>query len=137
MRRVICVGISLAMVVAFVSAFAGVIGKTDNEVRTIAEPILDNILKGMKTSDYASYSRDFNNTMKKGLPEKKFLAVNQQIRNQLGDYKSREYLGFLKKRGMTVVLWKSTFDKSKDDILIKLTVSKQKDKYLVTGLWFQ
>ena len=137
MRHVIYVVLILAMVVASTSTFAGVIGKTDEEVRAIAEPILDNILEGFKTDDYVKYSRDLDDTLKETISENKFLETDRQIESSIGNYQSREYLGFLTKGQMTVVLWKGRFDKSVDDVLIKLVVSKRKDRYLVTGLWFQ
>jgi len=117
--------------------FGGVIGNTDKAVRTITEPLLDNILDGIMTKDYAKYSRDFEDTMKEVVTQEAFLKSNRQIQNRIGSYKSRTYLGFLKKGNMTLVLWKGKFDKTEDDVLIKLVVSKRKGRYLVTGLWFQ
>jgi hypothetical protein len=137
MRYVIYVVVISAMVVVSASVFAGVIGKTNEEVRAIAEPILDNILEGFKTDDYVKYSRDLDDTLKETIPENKFLETDRQIESFIGNYQSREYLGFLTKGQMTVVLWKGRFDRSVDDVLIKLVVSKRKDRYLVTGLWFQ
>jgi len=116
---------------------AAVIGQTNKEVRSIAGPILDNILKGMKKDDYTIWSQDFDVVMKESFSEEKFHKTNQQILNQFGEYVSREYLGFLKKGSMTMVLWKSRFDDIADDVLITLVVSKRGDKYKVTGLWFE
>ena len=137
MRYVIYVAVILAITVVSVSTFAGVIGRTNEEVRAIAEPILDNILEGFKTDDYRKYSRDLDDTLKETISQKKFLEIDHQIQSSIGNYQSREYLGFLIKGQMTVVLWKGRFDRSVDDVLIKLVVSKRKGKYLVTGLWFQ
>ncbi len=119
------------------SVSADVIGETNKEVKRIANPILDSILEGFRTNNYKKYSRDFDDTLKEAISEKKFLVVAQQIKSRIGNYQSREYLGFLKKGRMTLVLWKASFDKSEDDVLIKLVISKRKGKYLVTGLWFQ
>jgi hypothetical protein len=119
------------------STHAEVIGTTDEEVQLIAEPVLDMILAGMKAEDYAMYSKDFDQTMKEALTEETFLAANKQILESMGEYKSHKYLGFLNKGEMTVILWKGTFDKTDDHLLIKLTLSKREDKCLVTGLWFQ
>ena len=119
------------------SASADVIGETDKEVKRIANPILDSILEGFGTNNYQKYSRNFDDTLKEAISEKKFLETAQQIKAKIGNYQSREYLGFLKKGRMTLVLWKASFDKSEDNVLIKLVISKRKSKYLVTGLWFQ
>jgi len=75
--------------------------------------------------------------MKEYESKEAFLKSNKQIELLMGSYESRKYLGFLKKSDMTIVLWKGTFDNTQDDVLIKLVISKRKDKYLVTGLWFQ
>jgi len=137
MKHIVCVGIILATVLLSISTFGGVIGKTDKGVRTIAEPILDSILEGFKTSDYTKYSKDFDDTLKGAISQKKISEVNHQIKSSIGNYRSREYLGFLTKGRMTVVLWRGRFGKSEDDVLIRLVVSKRGNKYLVTGPWFQ
>ena len=136
MRNIaICIIVSLAVLVSAVHA--GMIGKTDKEVRAIADPLLDNILDGVKTGDYEKWSRDFDQTMKGVLTKEKFAETNQQVKERMGSCTSRKYLSFLNKGEMTMVLWKGTFDKTQDDILITLVASKQGDKYKVAGLWFQ
>jgi len=137
MRHAIHLAIIVATVVVWVPAFARVIGETNEEVRAIVEPILENILEGFETNDYSKYSRDLDDTLRETIPEKKFLEVDRQIQSSIGNYQSREYLGFLTKGQMTMVLWKGRFDGSVDDVLIKLVVSERGEKYLVTGLWFQ
>ncbi|PKN01972.1 MAG: hypothetical protein CVU77_03290 [Elusimicrobia bacterium HGW-Elusimicrobia-1] len=62
------------------------VGKTNQDVGKIAEPILDNILNA---------------------------------------------------QGMTKVLWKGRYDKTEEDVLITVVITKRKNKNLVTGLWFQ
>jgi len=119
------------------STFAEVVGATNETVAAIAEPILDNILEAFEQNDYVKYSRDFDDTLKESISDKKFVEVDRYFEGSLGNYQDREYLGFLVKGQMSVVLWKARYDKSEDDVLIKLVLSKRADKYLVTGLWFQ
>lgn len=127
------------MLVFIITSFVSsdVIDKTDKGVRLIAEPILDSILEGFTTDDYTKYSRDFDDTLKESISEKKFHEVDRQITDSIGNYQTREYLGFLQKGKMTVVLWRGRFDNSDDDVLIKLVVSKRGNRYVVTSLWFQ
>ena len=131
--------IVVIMVVIFTISpvFADVIGRTNEEVEEIASPLLDNILEGLATDDYKKYVRDFDATLKEIVSEQRFHEIDEQIQNWVGDYLYREYLGFLKRGEMCVIFWKGIFDKSKDEILIKLSVSKRGDRYLVTGLWFE
>ncbi len=137
MKHFIIAGLVMLVTAMPVPALAGVIGGTNEEVRGIAGPILDNILEAFEQNDYAQYSRDFDNFLKESISEKKFGEMGLRLEGSLGKYQSREYLGFMMNGQMTVVLWKGRYELSEDDVLIKLIVSKRGDKNLVTGLWFQ
>lgn len=122
------------------SVFAGIIGKDDDTVQLIAEPMMDNILDGLADENYQKYSKNFDATLKGAIPKEKFPSLKEQIEATFGNYLYREYIGFLNKwagGGMTVVLWKGVFDKSSDDVLIKMVLTEKEDKSYITGLWFQ
>lgn len=114
-----------------------VVGKTDQEVQAVAEPILDHLLAGFNEGNYQKYSRDFDATLKEAVPEPKFQAVRQDILKKLGKYQSKSYLGALKQGPHSVALWKGRFSGSDNDVLIKLVLSKRQDRAYVVGLWFQ
>jgi hypothetical protein len=118
-------------------AAADPIGKNDKQVRAVADPILDNLLAAFNAGDYAKYSRDFDPTLREAMPEEKFRKVTEELLQKIGKYKSRQYLGFLQPNQHTDVLWKGKFSNTTGDILIKMRVSKRKDKNVVVGLWFQ
>ena len=137
MKHIMCIAVITLLCFIGHPLLADPIGTTNEEVQTIAAPILDTILEGFKSNNYAKYSQYFDDTLKEAISEKKFIEVDAQIENSIGSCQTREYLGYLVKTRMTVALWKGRFDKSDDDVLIKLVISKRGDKYLVTGLWFQ
>ncbi|MDD2890716.1 MAG: hypothetical protein PHE49_08780 [bacterium] len=124
-------------ILVFSTANANVVSGTKEKIQIIGDSLLNNVLDGMKTNDYAKYSRDFDATMKDALPEKAFIATNKQLIEFFGEYKGCEYLGFLNQKKTTMFLWKGFFNKSQDDVLIKLVVSETGGKYLISGLWFQ
>ncbi|MBM4283917.1 MAG: DUF3887 domain-containing protein [Deltaproteobacteria bacterium] len=128
----------LILVVTLVLPASGaVVGQNDQEVKAAADPILDRLLAGLQENDYQAYSQDFDDTLKEAVSEKKFQQVRTQIMNKLGKLQSRTFLGSLKQNNMSVVLYRATFERSENDVLIKMVVSKRKDRILVTGLWFQ
>ena len=98
---------------------------------------MDNIFDGLKANSYSIYLKDFDETLKESISETKFLQTSQWVKDFIGTCSSREYLGFLKKGKMTVILWKAKCDKSEDDVLIRLVMTKRGDSYLVAGIWFQ
>jgi len=126
-----------AVLLGFLPAAAEPLAGSDKQIISIADPILDNILAGFRENDYGRYSRDLDDMVKESVTEERFPKVSGQIRQQVGVYRSRQYLGSLRKGAMTVVLWKGSFDGTPDDVLIKLTLSRRGDRTLVTGLWFQ
>lgn len=118
-------------------AAAAVIGQNDKEVQAVADPILDGVLTGYNEGNYGLYSKNFDDTLKDAVTEKKFQQVRGEILKKVGKYQSRTYLGFLKQGNFSVVLWKGRFSAADGDVLIKLVASKRGDKVQVTGLWFQ
>ncbi len=118
-------------------ASAAPVGASDQQVQAVAEPIVDNLLAGFSPGNYAQYSRDFDDTLREAIPEKKFQQVRAEILKKLGKYKDKKYLGSLNQQAHTIVLWKGAFEGTRDDILIKLVLSQRQDKVKVVGLWFQ
>lgn len=135
------IGISLLVVVALglllLNAVAAPVGTNDRQVKGLAEPILDNLMKGFNQGNYAQFSKHFDKTMLETINKQKFQEVREDLRKKWGQYKSKKYLGFLNKQAYTIVLWKAAFADTQDDILITLVLSKSKDKVFVSGLWFQ
>lgn len=119
------------------TAYSEIIADNDMAVKNIATPILDNILKGITNNDYAVFSRDFDSQMQKSVPARQFKITCDQIFYKYGKYKFKQYMCYYNQQKMTVVLYKAKFDKSIDDVLIKLAVTRDKNKYLVTGFWIQ
>ena len=136
--RIITVFIIVCFLVVFGQpVYAEIIGETDAQVKKIAEPILDTILEGLENDDYSLYSNDFDVFLRRKISYKTFKHTDNELASSFGEYVSRQYLGFLSKVHMTVVLWKLRFDQSEDQVLVKIFISKRGDQYLVTGLWFQ
>ena len=134
-------GISILAVVALcdvsISAAAAPVGTSDQQVKAVAEPIVDSLLTGFNQGDYAKFSKDFDKNLRETIHEKSFEQVRGDLLKKLGQYKSKKYLGFLNQQDYTIVLWKGTFADTKSDVLIKLVLRKSDNKVSVAGLWFQ
>ncbi|MBU4304152.1 MAG: DUF3887 domain-containing protein [Candidatus Omnitrophica bacterium] len=138
MKKILCFFLCFMFLAASPqSVNAAVIGQSNEQVRAITDPIMDNIFDGLNNEDYDKYSRDFDGTLKETLSPERFRAVRKEIKDWVGNYLYREYLGFINRQAITIIFWKAVFDKTQDEILIKLVVSERDGKYLVTGLWFQ
>ena len=100
----------------------------------LADSILTKILKGMKNDDYKEFTAQFTSDLKKNFTEKKFKALNAELKKTLGEYKKRSYLGSLEKGPMRMYLWKATFENAKkNDLVIRLTLGELDGKEQVFG----
>jgi hypothetical protein len=137
MRKNFIATLVLMTLLLALPAGAALVGTDDRQVKAVAEPILDNLLAGFNQGNYGQYSKDFDDAMREAIPEEKFQQVRKDLLEKLGKWKSKKYLGFLNQQAYTIVLWKGTFDATREDILIKLVLAKRQDKVVVAGLWFQ
>ncbi len=137
MKYALCCVMVFFMSVMALPGYGAVIGNTDEEVKNIAEPILDNVMNGFANDDYLQYSKDFDAALRKTITSERFQEIRGDILKWIGSYLYREYLGFINREAITIVFWKGVFEKTQDEILIKMVVSERNGKYLVTGLWYQ
>lgn len=65
-------------------------GADREKVLAFSEPITDNVFKGLEARDYAVFSRDFDETMKKAVDEKAFNNLTGTLESKIGKYESRQ-----------------------------------------------
>ncbi len=137
MRCLILIMFCAVIILSPMPGAAAVIGRTNQAVRELADPLLDNVLKGLADEDYFKYSRDFDNILKETITMQRFQEIRKKIQGWVGNYLYREYLGFINRKEISIVFWKGAFDQSKDEILMKMVIIEQDGKYLINGLWFE
>ncbi len=137
MKHVICWVMFFLMSVVSIPGYSAVIGINDDEVKKVAEPILDNVMKGFTSDDYLQYSKDFDAALKETITSERFQEIRGEIVEWIGHYLYREYLGFINKGAITVVFWKGVFDKTEEEVLIKMVVSEKNGQYFIAGLVYQ
>ncbi len=101
------------------------------EKQKLAEPILENLLKAMKEDSYKEYCKDFTQGLKDNVTEKDFKFRNDKMLDEIGEFKSKEFLGVLNKKLFDVFIWKAKFSKSDDDQIIRLFLISDENKYKV------
>jgi len=123
---------------------------TDEEKETFVQPtqnlqecinveeagnkMIDSVVSGVRTKNYFLYSRDFTDKNKKYFNKKTFDKAEAAVKEELGNYKSRKFVGFWVKGAYDILLWKARFSKTKDDVLIQMYVKKVDDTYKIAAL---
>jgi hypothetical protein len=116
---------------------AGCTGKglLHERMQNAANDITENMLMGMKEDDYAKFSSQFDQTMKKNLSESQFNILNADIKNKLGNYIAKEFSSSEEKDNYTIVIYKGTFSQEKSDVIIRTVLSESNGKIVVSGFW--
>jgi hypothetical protein len=82
---------------------------TEAEVRALADPMAENLLQAMNTSDYAQYTRDFDEAFKKNLSQNAFKTINSLRIETVGSYVSKEYWQMAQKNDKITVAYRAKF----------------------------
>ena len=108
-------------------------GEERDLVAAQAEPFLQNILSGIANSDYALFTKDFDEGMLKAMTETQFESIVKTM-GKLEQPQSYELSNVVDKVEFYGVNYKVTYVKAVVNIL--LVLPKQEPR-LVSGLWFK
>ena len=130
--RLVAIITILVLVLVTIPVFAGC-----GKVAAYADPATENILIAMNNGDYANFSKDFNDTMKRELSEDVFADFLAAVNGQVGDYvpDSKNLTGVNIENGLTTAAYKIDFE-SMEDVALEVVFQKIDDKMMVVGLWF-
>ncbi len=108
-------------------------GLTDQETPdAAAKKLLESVLKGLADGDYAVYSRDFSEKHKEFFTKANFDESAAWMKDTFGACESAEFMGFWKRRGYFLALWKAKYSKVKDDdVILELCFKKEGGSYKV------
>jgi exonuclease VII large subunit len=100
----------------------------------MADKILSEILNGMAAGDYQSFTKNFTKELKKNITEKNFRIMTERLKEKIGGYVSRQYMGTVRKGPWTVYLWKAKYEKAKNnDLILRLVLGNLDGKLQVFG----
>ncbi len=112
------------------------LGFDEHYIRVVSERTMDGIIEGLRNGNYKQYTHDFHPTLLRKTPPSHFKKAVGALHKKVGHYLYRDYLGFLNKGQTTLVLWKARFDKSTDDLIIILTLSREATIVFVKDIKF-
>jgi hypothetical protein len=111
-------------------------GQEKEAVLAYSEAKTDSVMEGMKTGDYAAFSKDFDQDMLNAMPQASFEKLKQDYDGRLGAYVSRQVNKVtLSESGKFVaVVYDAVFEKDKN--VSMRVVFRADDPHQVSGLWF-
>ena len=109
--------------------------KTDKEILSIANPIMDNVIEGSNESNYEKFSKDFSNIMNDAVPEEEFRRQLIEFHPKFGDIKkNREFIHCIRRNSGVTVLWTGYYEISKGEHLSLLTLDEEDGRIKIFGV---
>ncbi len=109
-------------------------GEEREAVLEYANPMGENLITGLINRDYATFSKDFDANMKKGIDEAAFEKLLATLTDKLGAYQSHEIRQVLQDDKYSIVIYRLTYEK--DNLVTMRIVFNRSEPHLISGLWF-
>ncbi len=107
--------------------------KSDREIKNIAQPIWDNLVKSSNIKDYGTFTKDFSSQMLYGANEVELGKqwANNKLLTSLSE--KQEFLGTIRRDQFITVLYKQTSNTIKGEFLGRLVLGTEGDLVKVFG----
>ena len=107
--------------------------KSDKEVKEIAQPIWDNLVKSSNIKDYGGFTKDFSSQMLYGANEVELGKqwANNKLLTSLSE--KQEFLGTIRRNQFITVLYKQTSQTMPGEFLGRLVLGEEDGLVKVFG----
>ena len=107
--------------------------KSDKEIKEIAQPIWDNLVKTSNTKDYGGFTKDFSSQMLYGANEVELGKqwANNKLLTSLSE--KQEFIGCIRRAQFITVLYKQTSNTIPGEFLGRLVLGVEDGQVKVFG----
>ena len=107
--------------------------KSDKEIKDIAQPIWDNLVKSSNIKDYGGFTKDFSSQMLYGANEVELGKqwANNKLLTSLSE--KQEFLGTIRRNQFITVLYKQTSQTMSGEFLGRLVLGEEDGLVKVFG----
>ena len=123
----------LLIVFIFMAACQTRTSEVPADIQDYSQPMAENILTSLENDDFASFQRDFSETMRSAIDESTFTSIQQTILGSFGEFQSLTYQQTTLEDGYLISYYSLSFEKG--DISLRLVLSPEAP-YQVEGFWF-
>lgn len=105
--------------------------KSEAEILSIANPLMDNLMDASTQVDYERHIRDFSDRLKAQLPKARLVDICRDYQSTKGFFADREYVRLFRRPDSIAIIWKQRFTKQAGEFVAELVLIQQGGKYLV------
>lgn len=105
--------------------------KSDSEILSIANPIMDNLMDASTAIDYERHIRDFTDRLKSVLSKERLECICQDYQSRKGFFAKREFVAVFRRPESVAIVWRQGFTKQQGEFVTEMVLVHQNGKYLV------
>jgi len=107
---------------------------TDEEIMTIATPIMDNLMQASTDIDHVRHVLDFSENMKAIVTLENLEEQCRQYQQELGFFGQRELVGIFRKKADVRIFWRQWYTKSDDEFVAFMHLMNRDGKLEVVNV---
>lgn len=105
--------------------------KSDADILSVANPIMDNLMDASTAVDYDRHVRDFTDRLKQRLSRQQLERICQDYQRSKGCFAEREFVAVFRRPDSVAVVWKQRFTRQPGDFVAEMVLVQQDGRYLV------
>jgi hypothetical protein len=110
-------------------------GAEADRVVGLADPTIDGLFAGLVAGDYGAFTSNFDDFMRRSVPDTCFPDFRDDLHNNLGAYQSREVHRVAQVDEFYVVEYLASFER-RDSVIVGIAFHRR-DPYSVDHLWIE
>lgn len=108
---------------------------SDEKIRSIAIPLMDNLMQGSTERDWEKHTADFTAAARESLTEENLLSQCEAYQSSHGQFTHRRLLGITRNPDYVNILWAQEMSKAPGEYMAVLTLVQKDDKPQVIRCW--
>ena len=105
--------------------------KSDADILSVANPIMDKLMEASTAIDYDRHVRDFTDRLKQRLSRQQLEWICQDYQSSKGYFAEREFVAVFRRQDSVAVIWKQRFTRQPGDFVAEMVLVQQNGRYLV------
>ena len=105
--------------------------KSDAEILSVANQMMDNLMDASTQVDYERHIRDFSDRLKAQWPKERLEWICQEYQSTKGFFSDREFVTLFRRPDSIALIWKQRFTKQAGEFVAEMVLIQQSGKYLV------
>ncbi|MGZ0018007.1 hypothetical protein [Nitrosomonas sp. wSCUT-2] len=104
---------------------------SEQQILTIAEPIMNNLMDASTHRDHARHVRDFTDRLKAIVTPDYFECICQQYQTEKGFFTTRTPVAVFRRPGSAAIIWKQSFTKAPGEFVAEMVLVYRDGRYWI------